>query len=656
MTALRRWLVLGVAVMSGMVWHTSAAEDLPAGTLHLTRATRLEAGLQRPAAPPAALQGDIESAAKQVTLPDNWDSSRQDRETLAQSASYVWYLLDFATPTGWHDKSLGVYLPAVGMNAELFVNGQRIGSFGRMEEPITRHFYTPLLYQLPSSLLQPAGLSNQMQLLVVGYPQHRNGLGEVWVGEMPSLRSAWLWRGFWQNTGTLISSALTIVMAIYLLTLWMRQRSDAAFGWFGLAAGVWGVRNLNLVITELPIPNLIWTKLSVYGAVGFVGFFAFFALHYAHSHAPASVRHDKSSLRWPQRIVWAFMVVACYTLLSAETFEITRARFKYVAFFGIALTCFTQAKLSLLAWRLRSTDSILIALAGLIYIALMMNDYSVTNDKFSLGQYYLRQYAALPLFIAVGAMLTRRYLAALEAQQTLSDSLQSQVQQQHDLLARNFERMRGVERQSAQTQERERLMRDLHDGLGLHLLSALVQAKSPDADPVLLANTLQDCLDDLRVAVDSLDGDERDPAAVLGTLRFRMAPRLEAAGLHLAWELDDDVPELTWLDPPKVLQLLRIVQEALTNAMRHSGAGKVTIALRTRTSVQGQAVLEVSVSDDGRGFTPKPGGGHGLRNMHIRAISLGGSLTIESLAQGTRVCLSLPVQAGTSPEQAPALQ
>jgi signal transduction histidine kinase len=182
-------------------------------------------------------------------------------------------------------------------------------------------------------------------------------------------------------------------------------------------------------------------------------------------------------------------------------------------------------------------------------------------------------------------------------------------------------------------------MRDLHDGLGLHLLSALQQARSASADPQLLTSTLQDCLDDLRVAVDSLAGDERDPAAVLGNLRYRMAPRLAAAGIRLDWEVEGEVPELPWLDAPAVLQLLRIVQEALSNAVRHSGARVVTISLRARA-----ATLEVCVQDDGRhaGITERAGG-RGLPSMKARAASLGASFELSGGPAGTRLVLGLPL-------------
>ncbi|MFM1980991.1 MAG: hypothetical protein RLZ68_2256 [Pseudomonadota bacterium] len=647
---LRRWACVLLLCCAGAV---AAAEVPHRDVLQITEALRSDAGDVLPTRAPDLYATPNPAAVQRVVLPDNWDS------THPSDSRYVWYTLALETPQAWRDLALGVYLPAVGMNAELYLNGMRMGSIGRMEEPVTRHFYTPLLFHMPVGLLRAVGEHNVLQILVVGYPKHRNGLGTVYVGPMEPLRAAWLWRGFWQNTGTLISSVLTLMLGAYVLMLWARERSNAVFGWFGLAALVWGLRNLNLVVTELPFSNLLWSKLSVIGAVGFVGFFALFTLRYCEFADPRPASLPASWLGWRQRVIWAFMVMAPVALLLGEDFEKTRSIFKYVGFFGIALTCWTQAKLSALAWRARSTETILIALAGLVYIALMLNDYAVTNDQHLLGQYYLRQYAAMPLFIAVGAMLTRRYIAALEQTRQLSESLQTQVQDQHDLLVRNFEKLRHVEREKTQALERERLMRDLHDGLGLHLLSAMVQARTPGADMALLSSTLQDCLDDLRVAVDSLAGDERDPVAVLGTLRFRMAPRMEAAGVTLAWEIDDHIPELPWLDPHKVLHLLRIVQEALTNAMRHSQATVVTMSVRNAHLENGAHYVEVAVRDNGVGLQPNArgglggSGGHGVGNMHVRAKSLGGWLHIDDGPPGCKVVLNVPVDPASATPQAP---
>jgi signal transduction histidine kinase len=84
----------------------------------------------------------------------------------------------------------------------------------------------------------------------------------------------------------------------------------------------------------------------------------------------------------------------------------------------------------------------------------------------------------------------------------------------------------------------------------------------------------------------------------------------------------------------------RVAQEALNNALRHSGADDVAVSLMAR---RGRVILEVT--DDGKGFgTQTPPGGLGLPSMRERAASVGGSLTIRSApGEGTMVRLSVPV-------------
>lgn len=98
------------------------------------------------------------------------------------------------------------------------------------------------------------------------------------------------------------------------------------------------------------------------------------------------------------------------------------------------------------------------------------------------------------------------------------------------------------------------------------------------------------------------------------------------------------------LDPDATLQLLLIGREAITNALRHSGARTVAVTLRPETD--NMVVFEVR--DDGSGLPPGEEGegrGHGLANMTRRAEELGGSLEIESRrGVGTRVRVELPVK------------
>ncbi|MBO0871690.1 MAG: sensor histidine kinase, partial [Micromonosporaceae bacterium] len=141
----------------------------------------------------------------------------------------------------------------------------------------------------------------------------------------------------------------------------------------------------------------------------------------------------------------------------------------------------------------------------------------------------------------------------------------------------------------------------------------------------------------------------RDGAPLLPQPRLPQLPELaeqvRAAGLRVQLRLPSELSEVdTSLSPAVELTAYRIVQEALTNAVRHSGAQAVWVDLR-----RGDGTLLVDVSDDGCGLPidafGRSGGprGMGLRGMRERAESVGGSLTLGTRdGGGCRVTASLP--------------
>jgi signal transduction histidine kinase len=153
----------------------------------------------------------------------------------------------------------------------------------------------------------------------------------------------------------------------------------------------------------------------------------------------------------------------------------------------------------------------------------------------------------------------------------------------------------------------------------------------------------------LRLVIDSLEPVENDLVILLATLRHRLGRRLEAAGVTLVWAMDD-LPPLPWLSPPDALQILRLVQEVLTNVLKHAGAQRVQMSLRC---ADGQTV-ELRIEDDGCGFdtaagsSPErkaAGGGRGMSNLRLRARQLKSKLDVQSKpGHGTVVRLLMPVQ------------
>jgi hypothetical protein len=127
----------------------------------------------------------------------------------------------------------------------------------------------------------------------------------------------------------------------------------------------------------------------------------------------------------------------------------------------------------------------------------------------------------------------------------------------------------------------------------------------------------------------------------LANLRFRVAPRLAQAGIASTWDMQ--APQMR-LAPDVVLQLLRVLQEALTNVLKHSGAKNVHVTWRLDA---GQALATLQIDDDGHGLpgdvTP---GSRGLANMRQRAQRIGATLQVHSSERGTRVSTTLPVPEG----------
>ena len=187
-------------------------------------------------------------------------------------------------------------------------------------------------------------------------------------------------------------------------------------------------------------------------------------------------------------------------------------------------------------------------------------------------------------------------------------------------------------------------MRDMHDGLGAALMSSLVLVEQGRMQTEDIAIMLRECVDDLRLVIDSLEPVGQDLVTLLATMRYRLGRRLEHAGLKVDWAVRD-LPALPWLDPSHALQVLRIVQETLTNILKHAEASRVRIEtlLLQKPGLPDQVC--VHIEDDGKGFdidTIAPG--RGLRHLRQRAQKLNGDLDIHSQqGQGTRVTLLLPV-------------
>ncbi len=214
-----------------------------------------------------------------------------------------------------------------------------------------------------------------------------------------------------------------------------------------------------------------------------------------------------------------------------------------------------------------------------------------------------------------------------------------------------------VEAAEQVSQARERLLQDLHDGLGSQLVAASVLLKSStqgrdQAAAILVDGALQDLRNVLDVMVQQ--DEPQDPGAVtllLAQLRLRMMPAFEQAGAVLEWSADE-LPTAFLARPSQRLALLRIAQEGLANALKHSGATRVQLALVRHG---GGAVLSIEDNGCGPARSAEGAAGLGSTTLRKRALSLNAELVVRTAAQGgTRLELRWATLQAPSQTEAPA--
>lgn len=258
------------------------------------------------------------------------------------------------------------------------------------------------------------------------------------------------------------------------------------------------------------------------------------------------------------------------------------------------------------------------------------------------------RYSAVFLLLAMTAAFLARNFRLFQSQGALNELLRAKVAQREAELAEAALREQALVRAQAHDEERRRIMRDLHDGLGSQLMTMMLSARMGEADPPRVAEGLQGVIDEMRLMVDSMDSVGESLDAALATFRARVEPRVTAAGFAFRWSqpapLDAPV-----LGPRDVLQVFRIMQEAVTNALRHSGGNEIAVDVSASGAGGGggggggSGCVTIAIADNGKGGAQSGDAGRGLANMRTRARAVGAEYALQSEpGKGTRVTIVLP--------------
>jgi signal transduction histidine kinase len=281
--------------------------------------------------------------------------------------------------------------------------------------------------------------------------------------------------------------------------------------------------------------------------------------------------------------------------------------------------------------------AVAVLLAAALIVAALVSVGELGTAMFVYGQAFVRVTASLA-FCAWFAMVAARVFVDLEAEIQKRMGLGRLVREQQAQLKAQQEALEREVSRRVLLEERERFSRDIHDGVGGSLVSLLMQARTGQLKEADLTGALEKALDDLRIMIDALDHSRESLAGALATFQTRITPAFASAGIALEWD-QSAVGERTLSNPGSLLQVFRILQEACTNAIKHSKARAAKVRIGWDEAAE---VFELDVEDDGQGAGGS-GGGHGLKNMSYRASKIGGTLSTGLRADGTGWAVRLRV-------------
>lgn len=526
------------------------------------------------------------------------------------------------------DEGIAI-VPVVGSdNFQMRVNGSLVFGEGRMKLPgQTFHGSYRGTIRVPSGLLR-AGRNEIVLTLVRGPGEPDFFVGPFTVGAYGSVRAHYDPREFMLNDYATISITLAFMVAALAIFGWARGGWNPYLGWLAALALTWALSLLYFELADPPLRGK-W-RLSYMTLVS-----AFLPVAWLN----LVNRWGASQVRWLGRasmLLFAACLAAFLIILWRELQEGIDTVYALVMWFTALLSAGTVGLLLRKIPGLTPDRRWEFAIYVLVCILMI---YDGLNVAFDFAPRLLMSTAVPILLAALAVAFLARNVRLFQSSEQINTMLQTQLTQRTAELEAAHDREKEFVRKEAHQSERQRIMRDMHDGLGSQLMSMLLAARRGVAKPAAVAEGLQSVIDEMRLLIDSMDSVGESLGSAIVLFRDRVKSRVEEAGMKFTWR-DTSQGRLPELGPREVLQVFRIMQEAVTNALKHSGGSELTVTIGP--SDEAGRSVRVCIADNGAGLGKANPRGRGMESMAARAAGIGAALEVQSAADGVQVLLDLP--------------
>ena len=364
----------------------------------------------------------------------------------------------------------------------MYFNGSFLGStdgFGRADADSWNY---PFYVAVPAVLVRPGG----NVLLIEVSPQAVNDmrLGRFLVGADEELLPLYRRQLWVQVTGVEVVTLLVGLIGAMAAVLWLRRRKDELFG-LALSCGIWMVRNTQFFLVKTY--SVFYFQLLSSAALFWLVAVLF----------RLSFRILERRFRRVEAALFAFALIATAALyLAGLTRQVALATIGYAALLPIGAILLVYLTIATL--RSRRCYAASVACRDDHHLTAAY-DFALLLRWVPWPAAYLMPYSAVFYSATVGSALIDRFVKTHSEYEQLNVALDARVRERESALDAQYAKAAALERERAVAGERDRILRNMHDGLGLHLISALQLVERGTHSPQKSARRLRDALDELRI-------------------------------------------------------------------------------------------------------------------------------------------------------------
>lgn len=557
---------------------------------------------------------------RQIQLPHDWRKHES-------GIDHGWYEFSASFPENFQGP-MALYIAHVQQLADIWVDDVALTNIIPEYVVSGRFWNRPIFLNLPESI-NSAG-EHKFLIYLHSMPKKNALLDEVYLGPASELRPSWEWHYHYRFTLVAVITFGMLFLSLFIAALWLLRKKDTMYGWFALCTAFWSSHNIPHIIDKpAGVSPLIWD--AVYFSL--LGWMVVTLVIFNHRYVG-----NKHPLIEKSLLFYAFIAALPLFLLSHDNLHTYTYMFWDLSLLAIGAYAVLYV---LLAYNRQPTIEIrLLVIVGVIILTFGLNDYLVISSLGDRTRGLFIQFSGLPAMLVLIWFLLSRFVRVLQESELLNQELEQRVLLKEKELEKNFEQLKKMEQEQLLAEERERIMQDVHDGVGGQLVAMLAEIESGNATTEHVSSALSQSLTDLRLVIDSLDTASEDLPTLLGMLRSRLQPRLDGHHIQLHWEVTP-LPVLEDFGPRKALQLMRILQETIVNVLKHSGASNLYVNTASNSEADGIHTISIDIRDDGCWVEPQEHTGHGLKNILRRAKSIGADITVSGDKSGTSVKIVL---------------